>query len=56
MLRDEPPAEELEAYSQLKKEQIAQIVLLLLLEEGARGRLRAFLSYPEQLSPEPVQR
>ena len=56
MLRDELPAEELEVYSQLKKEQIAQIALLLMLEEGARRRVRALLSYPDKLSPEPVQR
>jgi hypothetical protein len=55
MLRAEPSAADLEAYFQLTPEQIAQIVLLLLLEEGARDRLRAVLSGTEQLPPQPLQ-
>jgi hypothetical protein len=46
----EPPAEELEAYIGLKPEEIAQIVVLLLMQEGAQQRLSALLSHSE-LSP-----
>jgi hypothetical protein len=56
MIRPEPPAEQLEAYLVLKQEQIVQIVLLLLMQEGASDRLQAFLSRSEQLDSQPVQR
>jgi hypothetical protein len=45
-LRHEPTSEELEAYLRLKQEEIAQIVLLLLMEEGARSRLSGFFYAP----------
>ncbi len=50
----EPPAEELEAYFGLKPEEIAQIVLLLLMQEGAQQRLGALLSSSEQLPVKPA--
>jgi hypothetical protein len=56
IFRDDPSAADLEAYFQLTNEQIARIVLLLLLEEGARDGRLAVLSGTEQLPSEPVQR
>ena len=50
----EPSAEELEAYFGLEPEQIAQIVLLLLVQEGAQKRLGAILSRSEQLPVKPA--
>ena len=48
LMRREPPAEDLEAYFGLEPEEIAQIVLLLLMQEGVRQRLSAILSHSEQ--------
>ena len=44
--RHEPTSEELEAYLRLKQEEIAQIVLLLLMEEGVRDRLSGLFHAP----------
>jgi hypothetical protein len=48
LMRCEPPAEELEACFGLKPEEIAQIVLLLLMQEGVRQRLSAILACSDQ--------
>jgi len=50
MLRDQPTTEQLAAYLGLKREEIAQIVLLLLMEEGARQRLGTLLSSSNQFN------
>jgi hypothetical protein len=50
-----PTAEQLEAYLDLKPEDVARLVLLLLLEERLRGHLGAFVSPPQQLAAEPAQ-
>jgi hypothetical protein len=55
MLRDEPTPEELEACLGLTHEEIAQMVLLLLMQESAEKQLQGFLSRHEQSSPQPVQ-
>lgn len=44
--RREPLSEELEAYLQLTQDEIAKVVLLLLMEEGARVRLSGFFHAP----------
>jgi hypothetical protein len=54
LMRREPSAEELEAYFGLEPQQIAQIALLLLMEEGVRQRLSALLSGFEQLPVKPA--
>lgn len=46
MPRREPLSEELEAYLRLTQDEIAKIVLLLLMEEGARSRLSGFFYAP----------
>jgi hypothetical protein len=54
LMRREPPAEELGAYFGLEPEQIAQIVVLLLMQEGVRQRLTALLSGFEKLPVKPA--
>lgn len=54
LIRREPPAEELEAYLGLKPEEIAQIVLLLLMREGAQQKLSALVSDRDQLPQKPA--
>lgn len=54
MRRCESPAEELAAYLGLKPEEISQIVLLLLVEEGVQQRLRALLPHSEPLPVKPA--
>jgi hypothetical protein len=47
LMRREPPAEELGAYFGLKPEEVAEIVLLLLVQEGVEQKLNAVLSRSE---------
>jgi hypothetical protein len=47
------PPEELDAYLDLGNDDIARIVLCLLIEEALRGRLAAYR--PEYLPAEPVE-
>jgi hypothetical protein len=54
LMRCEPPAEELEAYFGLKPDEIAQIVLLLLMQEGVQQRLSAALSRFDQSPLKPA--
>jgi hypothetical protein len=54
MRRCEPPAEELEAYLGLRPEEIVQIVLLLLMQEGAQQRLHTLLPHSDQLPVKPA--
>jgi hypothetical protein len=54
LMRREPPAEELEAYLGLKPEEIAQIVLLLLMQESVGERLHALLSQSSQSPLKPA--
>ena len=54
--RPEPLTEELEAYLRLSQDEIAEIVLLLLMEEGCAFSAQRLFSRAEQLSPQPVQR
>jgi hypothetical protein len=51
LMRREPPAEELEAYFGLEPEQIAQIVLLMLMQEGVQQRLSALLILEQPVKP-----
>jgi hypothetical protein len=46
MPRPEPLSEELEAYLCLKQDEIAKVVLLLLVEEGVRERLSGLFHAP----------
>ena len=54
LMRGEPTAEELAAYFGLEPEQIGQIVLLLMMQEGVQQRLRALLSQPGPLPLKPA--
>jgi len=54
LTRREPPAEELEAYLGLKTEEVAQIVLLLLMQESVGERLHALLSQSGQSPLKPA--
>jgi hypothetical protein len=51
----EPRPEELDAYMHLSKQDIARLVLCLLIEETLGGRLVPFRSPHEHLHAEPVQ-
>jgi hypothetical protein len=48
LMRREPPAEELAAYLGLKPEEIEQIVLLLLMQQGVQQKLSAPVAYGDQ--------
>ena len=48
LMRREPPADELGAYFGLKPEEVAQIVLLLLIQEGVEQKLNAVLAAPSR--------
>jgi hypothetical protein len=54
LMRGEPASEEIAAYFGLEPEQVAQIVLLLLIQEGVQQRLSALLSGIEQLPVKPA--
>jgi hypothetical protein len=54
LMRREPPAEELEAYLGLKPEEIAQIALLLLMQDSVGERLHALLSQSGQSPLKPA--
>jgi hypothetical protein len=45
----EPTAEELAAYLGLKPEEIAQIVLLLLVRQGVQQKLSALVAYGDRM-------
>jgi hypothetical protein len=51
----EPAPEHLDAYTHLSKQEIARLVLCLLIEERLVERLAAFRSRPEQLPAQPVE-
>lgn len=51
----EPTPEELEAYMGLSSQDIARLVLCLLMEEALRSQLSAFRSGPEELTSEPTK-
>lgn len=51
----EPSAEELERFAAMNAEEIARLVLWLLVEEALRGRLLPYRSGAEQFDAQPVQ-
>ena len=54
LMRREPPAEELAPYFGLKPEEIAQIVLLLLVQQNVQRTLSALLSHSDRSPRNPA--